>query len=138
MSEEGAEEPIEIKKTATILNAAGIDCRLFQQYRSQQLESEMCIAPKDNLAALGEHYEALDAMYIFGDQLLNHAGSILYNMGFVIPTMSKLNVRGLPVIVHSVDEKIITRLLEIRAQSSPEGEFMVPEGYVQTPIPFIG
>ena len=98
----------------------------------------MCIAPRDNLAELGEHYETLDALYIFGDQLLNHAGSILYNMGFVIPTMAKLNVRGLPVIVHSVDEKIITRLLEIRTQSSPDEDFMIPEGYVQTPIPFIG
>ena len=138
LSEEGTDEPLEIKKTSTVLSAGGVDCRLFQQFRSDRLESEMCIAPKDNLIALGEHYETLDALYIFGDQLLNHAGNILYNMGFVIPTMSKLNVRGLPVIVHSVDEKIITRLLEIRSQDSAEEDFLIPDGYVQTPIPFIG
>jgi hypothetical protein len=138
LSEEGSDDPVVVKKTSTILSAAGIDCRLFQRFRSDKLESELCIAPKDNLTALGEHYETLDSLYIFGDQLLSHAGSILSNMGFTIPSMSKLNVRGLPIMVHSVNDKIVTRLLEIREQNSSEDYFLVPAGYVQTPIPFIG
>lgn len=138
LAEEGKDVPLVVKKTSTVLSAGGIDCRLFQQFRSEKLESEMCIAPQDNLDMLGEHYATLNTLYVFGDSLLNHAGSILANMGFVVPNLSKLNVRGLPVIVHSVPDKVISRLVEIRDQNSAQEYFLIPSGYVETPIPFIG
>jgi hypothetical protein len=137
-SEDEQEAKIEIRRTERILSAFKIDCRLYQQFRNDNLESELCISSRENLGALGDHYDTLEAFYAFGDKLLTHAGAILVNMGVVVPDLKKLSESGLPILVYVVAEKLKVSLSTIREQNSPIDYFLLPAGYVQTPIPFIG
>ena len=134
------EEAIEIviRKTDRTLTAANIECRLYQQFRNEQLETEMCIASESNLGLLGSHYQTLNAFYAFGDLLMSRAGNILSNMGMVVPDFRKLGDEGLPILAYVSREKLKVSLLKIRQQVLASGQFQLPNGYVQTPIPFIG
>lgn len=137
VKEEG-DVDIVVKDTAKKLSAANIECHLYQEFRNGVLQSELCIATRENLSALGEHYETLNALYIFGDKLLNKAGKILSNMGFAMPRLSKLQKEGLPVLIYMVREKAKISLIEIREQNSDIENFELPGGYARMPIPFIG
>ena len=138
LSDEEQEAKIEIRRTEKILSAYNIDCRLYQQFRNENLETELCLSSREKLAALGDHYDTLDAFYVFGDKLLTHAGAILDNMGIVVPDFKKISEEGLPILAYVVSEKLKISLSSIREQTSPADYFRLPVGYVQTPIPFIG
>ncbi len=138
LANEEGEVNIQIVETNKTLSAANIDCKLFQEYRNGRLESELCLAEKNSLGGLGEAYSTLDSLYQFGNQLLNRAGSILSNMGMLIPKLTKLEKEGLPILLYMANEKIKTSLIRITNQTSAPENFLIPAGYTQTPIPFIG
>ena len=138
LAAEETETKIRIKETDKILSSASIKCRLYQEYRNENLVSEICLAPKANLKALGDSYNTLNSFYAFGDRLLNNAGSVLTNMGMAIPRLTRLERDGIPILMYMAKEKIKTSLIHIQEINTPESKFVLPNGYVQTPIPFIG
>jgi hypothetical protein len=129
---------IDIRDTSKTLSAAKIECRLFREYRNGKLASELCIASRENLFSLGEHYSTLNSFYEFGDQLINRAGSILANMGMTVPDVTRLRNDGLPILMYMANEKIKTGLVRIKEENAAPDNFTLPSGYIQTPIPFIG
>jgi hypothetical protein len=138
LSDEDANASFEIRKTENLLSSANIECQLFQQFRNKELESELCIAPKQGLNILGSNYETLDAFYVFGDRLAKKAGSILQNIGIGLPNLSKMGDGGLPILAYVVSEKLKISVTQIIPGHSDSSKFNLPSGYVQTPIPFIG
>ncbi len=138
ISSEEEESRVEIVKTDTILSAANINCQLFQQFRNERLESELCIAPKNGLSALAEHYATLEAFYLFGDQLISKAGSILQNIGLGIPNLSKLGEGGLPIMAYVASEKLKISVTGVSPSIPQGGLFDLPAGYTEMPIPFLG
>ena len=132
-------EKVRIVKTETMLQAAGVNCRLIQQYRNDKLETEVCIAPRDTLSALGADYATMESFYRFGDRLLSKANAILTNMGIVIPDLHAIEDEdGLPIMAYIWSSATRVLLQSIVDSTVPDDQFRLPQGYVQTPIPFIG
>jgi hypothetical protein len=138
LGQEEEDVDIDIRDTGKTLSAANIECRLFREYRNGNLESELCIASEANLSSLGDHYNTLNSFYEFGDQLINRAGSILTNMGMIVPDVTRLRNEGLPILLYISKEKIKTGVVRIKKENSASDNFTLPSGYIQTPIPFIG
>ena len=59
-------------------------------------------------------------------------------MGIGVPDLSKLGEGGLPVLAYVVAEKLKVSVVKIESGSSDQSLFLLPAGYTQTPIPFIG
>ena len=138
LSEEDEQANIEVVKTDTILSTASINCQLFQQLNNGKLKSELCIAPESGLEILGEHYQTMALFYQFGDLLMSKAGSILQNIGFGMPNLSRLGEGGLPIMAYVAEDKLKISVVNIQADNPEEILFVLPQGYMQTPIPFIG
>lgn len=132
------QQDIEIRETDKTLSAAGIACKLIRQYSNGKFETEVCIASAEDLSVLGGHYATLETFYMFGDHLLNHAGSVLSSMGMTIPTVSRLTDNGLPIMIYTTQGQIKVKLTEIIDQKSSQGYFLLPTDYRQIQIPFIG
>ena len=128
---------INMKNTGKQLRVSGVQCVLHQAYRNDQLETEVCIAAPESLRILGDNYATLQTFYLFSDQLLNRAGQILSSLGVVIPTLKMEQGGGLPVLVHSVREKMKTSLNHISSQQLQIERFALPNGYTEAAIPFI-
>lgn len=137
-SEEEEQANREVRKTDTVLSTAGINCQLFQQLKNGELESELCIAPKDGLTSLGNEYNTMVLFYQFGDQLMTKAGNILENIGFGLPRLTKLGEGGLPIMAFVVRDRLKVKVENIIPATPLESLFRIPAGYVQTPIPFLG
>ena len=135
---EQADVNIVVKETDKTLVAADVPCKLIQQYRNNKLQSELCVAAEQSLSKLGNHYDTFNEFYKFGDQMIKQAGNILSNMGMVVPNFAQLSDNGLPIMAYMAAEKIKIVLDEILDQTSDDKHFQIPQGYVQTPIPFIG
>ena len=138
ISNEQGEVNIDVRETSKTLSSANIPCKLIQQYRNNVLEIEFCMASQENLKALGEHYQTLQSFYAFGDRLINKAGSILSNMGMTMPNLSMIEGMGLPIMVYFAEQKSKVVVTGILNQTSGPENFVIPGGYTQSPIPFIG
>ena len=138
LSKENEQANIDIVKTDTVLSTAGINCQLFQQLNNGKLQSELCIAPESGLGVLGEHYQTMALFYQFGDSLMSKAGNILQNIGFGLPNLSRLGQGGLPIMAYVVEDKLKVSVFNIQTDNPAKTLFELPQGYIQTPIPFIG
>ena len=138
LSEEDEQVNIEVVKTDTVLSTANINCQLFQQLNNGKLQSELCIAPEAGLEVLGEHYQTMAQFYEFGDLLMSKAGNSLQNIGFGVPKLSRLGEGGLPIMAYVAEDKLKVSIVKIQADNPVKTLFTLPQGYLQTPIPFIG
>jgi len=138
IAEDDEQTKIDIVKTDTVLATAGINCQLFQQLNNGKLQSELCIAPESGLGILGEHYQTMALFYQFGDSLMSKAGNILQNIGFGLPNLSRLGQGGLPIMAYVVEDNLKVNVFNIQTDNPAKALFELPQGYIQTPIPFIG
>ena len=138
IAEDDEQTKIDIVKTDTVLATAGINCQLFQQLNNGKLQSELCIAPESGLGILGEHYQTMALFYQFGDSLMSKAGNILQNIGFGLPNRSRLGEGGLPIMAYVVEDTLKVSVFNIQTDNPAKALFELPQGYIQTPIPFIG
>ena len=137
LSGDEKESIISIRETDTLLSAGDIPCRLFQQFRDERLETELCIAAPEALSALGPEYQTMQAFYDFGDLLLSRAATILNNMGMAMPAFRRMGDSGLPVLAYVARSKTKVSLAGIGEQQWPTEMFDLPAGYSRTPIPFL-
>ncbi len=137
-SEESGDTMVVEEDTRDTMTVADLRCTLFRQFRNGTLEWEMCVSSQDSLSALGAHYGTLNTFYVFGGQLLDRAGNLLSKMGVVLPRAWNPDPEGLPILVHSVEEGVSTRLVGIRNQEDLAADCLfLPSGYTRTPVPFV-
>ncbi len=138
LPENDAEVDIKIVPTDTTRTIAGVNCKLIQQFKDGNLETDLCIAAKADLQTLGEHLHTLEIFYQFSNNLSSKAGTLLSTLGMTMPNLAALNSDdGLPVMayVHNAALKVV--VTAIKEADFPAENFTIPAGYTQTSIPFI-
>jgi len=125
-----------MKDAGRALEINGYRCQLFQSFRDQNIDSELCMADNSQLKISEEDYKTLQGFMAFADQMLNRAGSLISALGLTLPQMSMQGAKGLPIGMHSARQNLKVRIITVEKSGGQGVSYNVPEGYSRSPVPF--
>lgn len=125
-----------MRKTERSLNIAGFPCRLFQAHLNGEMQSEMCIAGNGALQLSAGDFATVRQFFTFGTRLMNRAGKLLSALGMTLPPMELAATDGLPIGMHSPEQKLKVMLSGVNAAALDSSNYRLPAGYTRSSIPF--
>jgi len=126
----------EMKDAGRVLEINGFRCSLYQSFRDQQIDSELCMAENDQLKISTTDYNTLVEFMDFADNMLNRAGPLISALGLTLPQMSMPGARGLPIGMHSAKQQLKVRITGVDNSGGQGVNYNVPEGYSRSAVPF--
>ncbi len=130
----GTTEAVTIASTGQQINIAGLSCNIHQVKKGETVQTKLCV--RDSLPIGEQESATLKSLVAFGQSISTQAGSLIAQLGVVIPTLPKQDLGGFVIGADVTEPKTQARLASIEQTALAPDDFSVPADYTETSLPF--